>query len=195
MHKNPDSLPREKTETEEKAWKKLLAFRSKVEKRHTCVYWESADELKAQVIVALTAAAKRHPAVGWVRADEVPTEATVEDVLRLRERISQLESEAATRSTSPPPGTEDLAQGEDEFSSSVSFVARERHVFPYDDRNFRIAVELTWNAIFAAVAPSMIQEAKDAVLRQALQGAFIAVARKNRSAIRVARVKRCETGA
>ncbi|HET9107162.1 MAG TPA: DUF4062 domain-containing protein [Steroidobacteraceae bacterium] len=187
LHKNPDNLPREKTETEEKFWKKLLAFRSKVEKRHTCVYWESADELKAQVIVALTGAAKRHPAIGWVRADEVPTGAAVEDVLRLRERISQLESEAASRSTSPPPGTEDLAQGEDEFSSSVSFAAREPgDTYPYEhDRTYSIDAELAWNAIFAAVAPSMIQEAKDSVLRQALQRAFMSAARN-----RVVRDKR-----
>src|SRR5690348_10047514 len=37
LHINPDNLPREKTETDEAIWKKLKAFRGKVEKRHTCV--------------------------------------------------------------------------------------------------------------------------------------------------------------
>ena len=91
LHKNPDNLPREKTETDETAWKKLQTFRNKIEQRHTCVYWTSADDLKAKVIVGLTSAAKRHPAVGWIRADQVPSEATLADILALRQRVTELE--------------------------------------------------------------------------------------------------------
>ena len=86
LHKNPDNLPREKTETDETTWRKLKHFRDKVEKRHTCVYWISAEDLKAKVIVGLTAAVKRHPGVGWVRADQVPAEATLSELLSLRRR-------------------------------------------------------------------------------------------------------------
>src|SRR5882762_4904883 len=95
LHENPDNLPREKTETDSAAWEKLKAFRAKVEKKHTRVHWSNADDLKAKVIVGLTTATKRHPAVGWVRADKVPSEATLADVLTLRNRIAQLEQEAA----------------------------------------------------------------------------------------------------
>src|SRR5262245_40859753 len=38
LHANPDSLPREKTETDSDAWDRLKKFRAKVEKKHTCVY-------------------------------------------------------------------------------------------------------------------------------------------------------------
>ena len=71
LHKNPDNLPRDKTETDAESWEKLKKFRKRVEKSHTCVYWITADDLKAQVIVGLTSATKRHPAIGWVRADRV----------------------------------------------------------------------------------------------------------------------------
>jgi hypothetical protein len=181
LHKNPDNLPREKTETDDAAWKKLLAFRVKVESRHTCVFWESANELQAQVIVAVTAAVKRSPAVGWVRADEVPSHAAVEDLLKLRERIAQLEGEAVKRNTSPPLGSADLAQGEDEFSSKLRFVARRpSENYPYSsDKPYNIEIDVTWNTIFAAVAPSMMQEAKDSTLRLSLERAFIAAARSS----------------
>jgi hypothetical protein len=95
LHEKPDNLPREKTETDEATWKKLQAFRAKVEKRHTCVYWKTAEDLKAKVIVGLTAAMKRQPALGWVRADRVPSDATTAEVLGLRNRVAELEAEAA----------------------------------------------------------------------------------------------------
>lgn len=134
LHENPDNLPREKTETDTAAWEKLKKFRAKAEKKHTCVYWRSADDLKAKVIVGLTAATKRHPAVGWVRADRVPTEATLADVLALKNRIAELEQEAAALRDHPPSGTEGLAQGEDRFEFHLSFVARrELEAYPYHE--------------------------------------------------------------
>lgn len=45
LHQNPDNLPRERTEIDESSWKKLVEFRSKVEKRHTCVYWMARQNL------------------------------------------------------------------------------------------------------------------------------------------------------
>jgi len=95
-----------------------------VEKRHTCVYWTSAEELKAKVIVGLTAAVKRYPGVGWVRADQVPTEATLSELLSLRRRIGDLEAEIAANRLAPPKGTEDLEQGNDVFEFEVTFKAR-----------------------------------------------------------------------
>src|SRR5690606_11823704 len=112
LHQNPDNLPRGKTETDEGAWNKLQSFRDKVEKKHTCVYWTSAEELKARLIVGITAAVKRHSAVGWVRADKVPTEAAIADILTLWSRVQELESQLERERSAPPPGTENLQQGE-----------------------------------------------------------------------------------
>jgi hypothetical protein len=171
LHENPDNLPREKTETDQAIWEKLKAFRAKVEKKHTCVYWRSADDLKAKVIVGLTAATKRHPAVGWIRADKVPTEATVSEVLSLRNRIAELEQQAAALRNSPPAGTDDLAQGEDDFELHLTFqAARTLEVEPWDEElNYSASIAPTWNEIFAAIAPSMITEVSDGGLRVAFR--------------------------
>lgn len=56
LHKNPDNLPRDKTDTDKESWAKLTKFRKQVEGKHTCNYWTTADDLKAKAIVGLTTA-------------------------------------------------------------------------------------------------------------------------------------------
>lgn len=168
LHAAPDNLPRDKTETDQGAWDKLKAFRAKVEKRHTCVYWKTAEELKAKVIVGMTSAMKRHPAVGWVRADRVPSDATVNEILLLRKRISDLEAALNADVTKPPKGTEDLQQGDDLLDVPVGFVSRDPDDNSYghpNDERFTGVIHPTWHEIFAAVAPTMINETSDAKLR------------------------------
>jgi hypothetical protein len=48
-----------------------------------CVYWKTAEDLKAKVIIGSQRRLKRRPADGWVRADRIPSEATLADVLAL----------------------------------------------------------------------------------------------------------------
>jgi hypothetical protein len=175
LHKNPDNLPREKTETDETTWKKLKQFREKVEKRHTCVYWVSAEELKAKVIVALTAAVKRNPGVGWVRADQVPAEATLSELLSLRRRITELEAEIAADRLAPPKGTEDLEQGDDTFAFNCTFKARPIGEWSsVHDSKYSGSFKLSWNDIFAGIAPILINEAPDEELRAAFHRHLVA---------------------
>ncbi len=91
LHRDPGSIPRARTETDQVAWQKLLDFRSMVEQRHTCDYWTSADQLKAKVIVALSSAIKHTPGVGWIRADR-PREEDVARALVLHRRVKELEA-------------------------------------------------------------------------------------------------------
>lgn len=178
LHENPDNLPRDKTETTEAAWKKLQSFREKVEKKHTCVYWGSAESLKAKLIVGITAAVKRHPAVGWVRADQVPSGTTLSDILSLRTRVQELESQLETERSGPPTGTEELQQGDESFEINFSFKARiPGDSYPYRrDVSYTATIEPSWNEIFAAVAPKLINEASDSDLRMAFRSFFTQVA-------------------
>jgi hypothetical protein len=180
LHENPDSLPREKTETDETAWKKLQAFRKKVEKKHTCVYWKTAEDLKAKVIIGVTSTVKRNPAIGWIRADQVPTEATLTELLLLREHISELEANAESDRSQPPKGTEDLIQGEETFSIKHSFVARKpSQGYPsYEDTSYTATIDPTWDEIFAAIAPSMISETSELEFNSSLKSFFESYSRK-----------------
>jgi len=166
LHENPDNLPREKTETDTATWEKLKAFRSKVEKRHTCVYWNNSEQLKAKLIVGLTAESKRHPAVGWVRSDQVPDQTTLADILALRKKVSELETQLQQEREGPPPGTEDLLRGEDTFAFHVRFNSDGSTQKPKTLLEWVATVYPSWNGIFAAIAPALIHEATDEHLRK-----------------------------
>lgn len=173
FHENPDELPRGKTETDSVAWDKLKKFRAKVEKKHTRVSWKNSDELKARVIIGLTAAAKRHPVVGWVRADNIANESTLVEIIALKTRVSELEKELSAIEDRPPPGAEDLSQGDDEYDFHVGFSTR-KGGNSISDMSYTATISPTWNMIFAAVAPSMIHEAADRTLTAAFQTFLIA---------------------
>ena len=168
LHQNPDNLPRDKTETDAESWEKLKKLRERVEGKHTCKYWTAADDLKAKVIVGLTSAVKRHPATGWVRADRVPAESTVAEILKLRNRIAELEQSAEADKTHPPEGTEHLMQGDDEFEIHFEFSVWSDDL---DSQSYNARLQFTWNDIFAGVAPRMINECSAPELQTAF-GAF-----------------------
>jgi hypothetical protein len=159
LHKSPDNLPRGKTDTDPDSWKMLQKFRKKIESNHTCVYWNSTDELKAMVIVGLTAAIKKKPGIGWVRADQVPTRASIEDLLKAQQKIAQLENELREIQSGPPPGTENLLQGDDEFEIKIRFEARKSGDFM--GTAYTATITPTWNEIFSSISPILMNEASE----------------------------------
>jgi hypothetical protein len=179
LHKNPDNLPREKTETDKLTWEKLIQFRKKVESNHTCVYWESAAELKAQVIVGLTSSVKRHPGIGWVRADKVPGEDTISEMLSLRKEIALLKNQLESERKGPPKEAEWLAQGEDEINIKCTFTARRSNPeYPnFNDTNYRASIDVTWNNIWKSIAPKLINECSELELNQTIRRYFTSVAK------------------
>jgi hypothetical protein len=179
LHKEPEKIPREKTETDSAAWKKLKKFRAKVEKNHTCSYWLSAEDLKSKVIVALTSTTKRHPRIGWVRSDQVPSEATLADVLSLRQRVAELEQQLASERTEAPAGTVDLAQGEDAFEVAIDYTVGKQD--DWKDEEWKGEVYPTWNEVFAALAPLMMNEASRKALRSRFEELLHEVAIRQRS--------------
>ena len=181
LHATPNNLPRDKTETDPEAWKRLETFREKVESKHTCVYWTSAEDLKAKVIVGLTANIKRHPAVGWIRADAVPSDATVRDVLSLREQVSSLEAELLKIRTEAPPGIEDLMQEDDPFEIRYTFTAQKPGASYYERVSYEATMNPTWDEIFAGVSPALIDETSERNLRQTFESRFTAFAKEELS--------------
>ena len=65
----------------------------------------------------------------------------------------------------PPPGTADLLQGDDSFTISLKFEAYDP-VKSFSAVTYSATINPSWNEIFAAVAPAMINEAEDAYLRR-----------------------------
>lgn len=168
LHKNPDNLPREKTETADDIWEKLQDFRGTIEKTHTCKYWESAEDLKAKIIISLTSEFKKNPGIGWVRADQVPSEDTRSKIYDLKERIQELEKELEKNKTEGPSGTEELQQGDDTLDLYVEFYAKPYGARYSERKGYHANIEPTWDEIFAGISPALINEASESKLRRSL---------------------------
>ena len=155
LHKDPNSLPKSKTEQERESEEKLDAFKEDVKKR-LCKFWTNSDQLASQVVLSLTSLIKSKPRVGWVKADQVNAESSKE-ILKLREQIDALNATIQELEDKAPEGTDDLQQGEDEvtilYSSSL-----------YGHQSFKY----TWNRIISALAPHMINECSEHKLKLAL---------------------------
>ncbi len=153
LHKEPDSLPKSKTEQNEESEAKLNAFKEDVQKR-MCKFWTTADSLASQVVLSLNGLIKSKPRVGWVKADQVNAEDSKE-ILKLRQQIDSLNAIIRDMEDKGPQGIDDLQQGDDEISIRY-------------DRDYPYNVKLTWNQIIAALTPHMINECTENRLKVAL---------------------------
>ena len=167
LHRNPGKIIADKSEQTSEGKEKLQTFRSAVEKK-LCKHWETAQELGSVVSRSVIQLIKSNPAVGWVRANELADhEATIE-LLKLRRRVEELETEISIARVSAPKGAENLAQGDDEHSISFSFKGLRSG--EYQSTSWTSVFSPTWNEIFACIAPLMIHEASELDLRRELNG-------------------------
>jgi hypothetical protein len=168
LHKDPGALPAKKCEKTPEGKEKLDAFRDLAQEK-MCRYWTSSADLGSVVSRSLVKLIKTHPAVGWVRADLLPDQSTAEEMLRLRKRIEELENSLGTS----PAGTEHLSQGDDSIELNFSFGAFKDSKSYAAEAKYRHTFHATWNELFAAVSPLLIDEASDGIMKQGLDG-FVA---------------------
>ncbi|MBN2598835.1 MAG: DUF4062 domain-containing protein [Marinifilaceae bacterium] len=69
LHKDIDSLPRNKTELDNTAYQKVKDFREKAKIRN-CQFWADAKDLSTKVTASLAQAIILTPRPGWVRVNE-----------------------------------------------------------------------------------------------------------------------------
>jgi len=164
LHKDPTSLPAKHTEQTEEGRKALDEFRKLVQHK-MCKHWTTAQELGSVVSRSLIMLQKKHPGVGWVRADRLPSADATAEILRLRKRIEQLESERDASQTQAPKGTEGLAQGEESFD----IICKLDSTGP-DDKTYgwEWTVSVTWNQLFSEASPLMLHEANTSQIKSRL---------------------------
>lgn len=165
LHRNPGKIIADYSESSPEGKAKLQSFRETVETK-LCKHWESPQELGSVVSRSLIQLIKSTAAVGWVRANELADREATMELLQLRRRVEELQDELARARTSAPKGSEGLAQGDQEHIVKFSFRATEPGSF--QATTWTSSFSPTWNEIFAHVAPLMIHEAKEPVLKSAL---------------------------
>ncbi|MBT9609258.1 MAG: DUF4062 domain-containing protein [Aquabacterium sp.] len=165
LHRDPGKVIADKSESTDEGKAKLKAFRESVEKK-LCKHWDSPQELGSVVSRSLIQLIKSTPAVGWVRANELADREATMELLQLRRKVEELQTEIARSRTSAPKGAEGLAQGDEEHSVRYSFNATPPG--EYRSTTWSATFNPTWNELFASIAPLMIQEATEPGLKSAL---------------------------
>ena len=159
IHADPESLPAKKTEKTEAGKQRLEDFRAMVKQR-LCKTWNTPADLGSVVSRSLIRLMRDTPATGWVRGDTVPDEGATKEIVRLRQRVEELESLLEKTASQAPEGAEELAQGTDLYEIS------------YEQDTWRSKetwdISIAWNKIFAQIAPLMIDEASEGGLLHAI---------------------------
>jgi Domain of unknown function (DUF4062) len=162
VHKQPDELAANRCESTDDGKAKLKTF-SELVKQKMCRFWSSPADLGSQVSRSLIKLIKSNPGIGWVRGNLVPDESSIEEMLGLRRKIEELQLELQASSTTGPDGAANLAQGENSFELNFSFVAS-RTKYSFEGGGYQHCAICTWNEIFCALSPLMINEASETSL-------------------------------
>ncbi|MGO5022450.1 DUF4062 domain-containing protein [Lawsonibacter sp. LCP25S3_G6] len=164
LHKNPGEIKSAFTEKTDEGKEKLEHFRELVQKKMVR-YWSSPDELGSVVSRSMVKLIKQFPAVGWVRADSAIDEASMREILRLQKENDELKQKLQKSKMTAPAGTDKLSQGDDTIDITIRYKADTPQYSRYSIKNF---VTVTWNDLFAIIAPYMVIECKESVIKDAI---------------------------
>lgn len=163
VHEDPKQLPAKYYESDPALRSKLNDFRDLVQSK-LCKYWTAPADLGAKVSRSLTQLIRQYPAIGWVRANMTSPE-TAQEALALRRQVEELQTKLDQVATHGPDGTESLAQGADVFKTRFGF-ERQTMKVGKNDKTYWVragdgdsGVDITWDEIFARIAPTMIEPA------------------------------------
>ncbi len=166
LHKDPTSLIAKRVEKTEHGKQKLEAFRT-VSQQRMCKFWTTPADLGSAVSRSLVKLIKNNPAVGWIKADLLPDKSTTEEILRLRQKIEELQSQLAETQSSSIIGAEQLSQGDDPIKLNYSFGAFKSSTWN-PDKTYKHSYTTTWNTLFSAISPLLIDEASDISLKKSI---------------------------
>jgi hypothetical protein len=149
LHKSPNDLSPEKSESNAENRRKLYLFRDKVSKGRIVRFWESTAELIKDTILSLQYAITTFPATGWIRADKAPREELLEELNDVRKENEQLKIDLDNYVKSNEIEIPNLAPLEDAVSISGTWY---KH-----GTNTTWGIEITWKDIFGVIAPYIFE--------------------------------------
>lgn len=163
LHKDPEKLPKNRTEKAPENQKKFEDFRSFAQQK-MCKFWEDAKDLGSVVSRSLINLQKKHPGVGWVKGNLVSNKDAEIEILRLKQEIEKFKS-VSERSTIAPVGSEKYAQGEDLVKIGYDFKSTDKEG---KEHPWSHSTEVSWKNIFYWILPLMLDAASDTSLKNIL---------------------------
>jgi len=172
LHKNPDEIPIGKSEKDPTLREKLTKFRDKVSQNRLVKFWNSAEEMPGLVALSLTKTIKTYPAEGWVRANSVTdSPKLLTEINELRKKNEELEETLKIYADKPSVEIENLAELNDFFEIKGRYKTRG----DFYDWNKKV----TWKKIFSLIAPYLLEEPNDTVIKKKLTKSIFELTDKN----------------
>lgn len=161
LHGDPDTIELGRSEKDDAARQKLEEFRKKVETKKHVKYWKGPEDLAGKVALSFASFRQTYPAVGWVRGDVQTSTESLSEINELRKKLELAEQKLESARSGPPPGTANLSQGDDtvEFVAGTETRARTRGNAYGERITAPLAISVTWDEIFSAVGPQLLDEA------------------------------------
>lgn len=173
IRKDLTKLQIAEAEIDEGRRNKLEAFHEKVKSKRNVKFFETKDELAAALATSLVPMTRRYPPVGWVRGNYAMTP-------EVQTELAELRLQAATAATShEEPVFDDLEEGADLYQFDAYVDVK---LTPAEEKDRGKNIErldgwvhpsLSWDEIFTAVSPSLLQEISDNDLSSILERFFM----------------------
>ncbi|WP_187776178.1 DUF4062 domain-containing protein [Antrihabitans cavernicola] len=171
VHKDPGSIPANKTDMDPAVQELLQKFREKVQSKPV-TFFESPAELGGLVVTSLLQAIKKKPGMGWIRGDQAMTVEQQREILALREQVAALREEKVAAESALVEDVSKLAQGDETVTLWVEVESPS-----YNQPSVIEFVETTWDGVFRDVAPELVDEGAEVDARQRLASHLVINAR------------------
>jgi hypothetical protein len=182
LHKHPEQIPSGKTEQNAEGKTKLEAFKALAQEKMT-KFWTNPDDLGSVVSRSMIKLIKQFPTIGWIKADNVTDEKSIIEILRLQKENEELKKNVSEIITKAPEGVNELQQGNDQNILQLNFHGMRKNGYEYDYYN-SIACEFSWNEIFKALSPHLINESSETNMEKVLSDYFASKSTETVSVIR-----------
>jgi hypothetical protein len=152
IHGNPGSIPISKADTSPALVKHLTAFCQKVSRGRLVQFWQSRDDLKSKIIIALSKTFTDAPGVGWIRADVAASDDLLAQNNQLKNKLDALEAKNDELRLQITPLVENIAGLNDPFTVRYHYQRAGS-----TERFTATVTNITWGEIFMAVGPELIR--------------------------------------
>lgn len=120
LHKNINNIPAGKVDMDSTAREKLERFREKVKTGRLVKFWDTPENLTAEVIISLTQTIKTRPGIGWIRANVQTTTESLQELNNLRKEVEKLREYKVKSEENSWPSV-DIADWNETFGVSLNW--------------------------------------------------------------------------
>jgi hypothetical protein len=119
LHKSPGKILAEKVDTDPAQIKRLDTFRSRLKASRIVAFWTDINDLRTEVLTAVTNAVNLSPGIGWVRGDQAIDPKVLLDAEKLRIENEQLKNRIAVIESGEIVFPKDFVGPEDRLNFSI----------------------------------------------------------------------------